>query len=73
VKILQQLLINEGFWQSEASVTSYFGPVTKQAVMRFQDQYKDQILTPLGLSKPTGFFGPYTRKYLNENIFVGTK
>ncbi|HOX30420.1 MAG TPA: DUF2330 domain-containing protein [Candidatus Paceibacterota bacterium] len=73
VKILQQLLINEGFWQSEASVTSYFGPATKAAVMRFQERYKESILYPLGLTAPTGFFGPYTRKYLNENIFVGVK
>jgi hypothetical protein len=72
VKILQQLLINEGFWDSDASATSYFGPATKSAVMRFQDQYKIQILKPLGLSSPTGFFGPYTRKYLNDNIFIGT-
>lgn len=73
VKILQQLLINEGFWQSEAGVTSYFGPATKAAVMRFQERYKESILFPLGLTAPTGFFGPYTRKYLNENIFVGVK
>lgn len=73
VKILQQLLINEGFWEAEAGVTGYFGPVTKKAVMRFQNQYKTQILEPLGLSSPTGFFGPYTRKYLNENIFIGAK
>jgi len=73
VKILQQLLINEGFWESEVGVTSYFGSVTKKAVMKFQNQYKRQILEPLGLSGPTGFFGPYTRKYLNENIFIGVK
>jgi peptidoglycan hydrolase-like protein with peptidoglycan-binding domain len=73
VKILQQLLINEGFWQSDAGVTGYFGPATRAAVMKFQDKNKAQILVPLGLTAPTGFFGPYTRKYLNENIFVGTK
>jgi hypothetical protein len=73
VKILQQLLINEGFWQSEAGITSYFGPVTRAAVMKFQDRYKESILYPLGLTRPTGFFGPFTRKYLNENIFVGVK
>jgi hypothetical protein len=73
VKILQQLLINEGFWDSNVGVTSYFGQVTKNAVMKFQNQYKNQILKPLGLTSPTGFFGPYTRKYLNENIFIGVK
>jgi hypothetical protein len=73
VKILQQLLINEGFWESEVGATGYFGPITKKAVMKLQDQYKTQILKPLGLSSPTGFFGPYTRKYLNENVFIGVK
>jgi hypothetical protein len=70
VKILQQLLINEGFWNSNASVSSYFGQVTKQAVMIFQQKNSDQILKPLGLNAPTGFFGPYTRNYLNNNIFI---
>ena len=70
VKILQQLLINEGFWNSNVSVSSYFGQVTKQAVMLFQQKNSDQILKPLGLNAPTGFFGPYTRNYLNNNIFI---
>lgn len=70
VKILQQLLINEGFWNSTASVSSYFGPVTKQAVMLFQQKNSEQILKPLGLDAPTGFFGPYTRNYLNNNLFI---
>jgi len=73
VKILQQLLINEGLWESPAGATGYFGPVTKKAVMKFQGQYKMQILEPLGLTSPTGFFGPYTRKYLNENVFIDVK
>jgi len=73
VKILQQLLINEGFWESEVGATGYFGPITKKAVMKLQNQYKTQILEPLGLLSPTGFFGPYTRKYLNENVFIGAK
>ncbi len=73
VKILQQMLINEGFWKASVGVTGYFGPITKEAVMKFQNQYKTQILEPLGLSSPTGFFGPYTRKYLNENMFIGAK
>jgi peptidoglycan hydrolase-like protein with peptidoglycan-binding domain len=73
VKILQQLLINEGFWESDAGVTGYFGPATKNAVMKFQAQYKTEILEPLGLLSPTGFFGPYTRNYLNKNIFISVK
>lgn len=73
VKILQQLLINEGFWESEVGATGYFGSITKKAVMKLQDQYKTQILEPLGLTSPTGFFGPYTRKYLNENVFIGVE
>lgn len=70
VKNLQQLLINEGFWEGNGGVTGYFGLVTKQAVMKFQEANKDEILKPLGLTQPTGFFGPYTRNYLNNNIFI---
>lgn len=38
--------------------TQYYGPITANAVSRFQAKYRAEILTPLGLSTPTGYFGP---------------
>jgi len=64
VKALQKILINEGFWNSEVEATDYFGPITKAAVMRFQQRHAEQILKPLGLEKATGLVGPSTRSYL---------
>ena len=37
--------------------TQYYGPITANAVSRFQAKYRSDILTPLGLVTPTGFFG----------------
>lgn len=51
---------------SEGLITGYFGNFTKSAVIRFQEKYKSEILTPIGLEKGTGFVGERTRGKINQ-------
>ncbi|MEE8131803.1 MAG: hypothetical protein V3T98_02040 [Candidatus Paceibacterota bacterium] len=46
--------------------TEYFGSLTKAATAVYQDLHAAQILTPLGLSAGTGYFGPSTMSYINS-------
>jgi hypothetical protein len=64
VKVLQTLLLNDGVYP-EGSITGYFGRLTKQAVIRFQEKYADEILKPNGLDHGTGVVGSSTRAKLN--------
>jgi len=66
VKALQNMLIQDGVWQSGVSATGYFGPITKSAVIRYQEKYRSEILSPLRLSRGTGFVGASTRTRLQK-------
>ena len=67
VRCLQEFLKSQGKdIYPEGLVTGNFLTLTKQAVMRFQEKYKDEILEPLGLTYPTGFVGPMTRRKVNQ-------
>ena len=56
VQRIQQFLKDRGFF-TFYKTTQYFGPITKRAVIAFQNAYKEQTLAPWGLSQGTGYWG----------------
>lgn len=53
--------------------TTYFGTLTANAVARFQELYASEILTPVGLSRGSGYFGPSTRAKMNALSKTGVQ
>src|SRR5690606_9717668 len=50
------------------SETMYFGPKTADAVRRYQELHRDEILVPEGLFSGTGYVGARTRAHMNDLI-----
>ncbi len=48
--------------------TGYFGPMTKKAVIWYQDANASDVLAPAGLSKGTGFWGSLSRAKANSTL-----
>jgi peptide/nickel transport system substrate-binding protein len=70
VEYLQECLSGlEGIYP-EAEITGFFGAKTKEAVIRFQEKYADEILKPAGLTNGNGRVGPGTRKKLNDVCII---
>jgi len=65
VKCLQSFLSKQGVY-SQGLVTGNFGSLTREAVIKFQEKYKTDILIPLGLANGTGNVGPSTRSKINQ-------
>jgi hypothetical protein len=51
---------------SPGGETDYFGPLTHNAVVRFQEKYAAEILVPAETVQGTGFVGAYTRRKVKE-------
>ena len=67
VSCLQEFLKFQGDGiYPEGLVTGNFLSLTKFAVIRFQEKYTADILTPLGLKEGTGFVGVATRAKINK-------
>ena len=67
VKYLQIFLKSQGAEiYPEGIVSGWFGPLTRKAVVRFQEKYKEEVLAPWGLVKGSGFVGKTTRTKINE-------
>ncbi|MCK5044598.1 hypothetical protein KAR26_02625 [Candidatus Parcubacteria bacterium] len=67
VSCLQEFLKAQGTEiYPEGIVSGWFGPLTKQAIIRFQEKYVDEILAEHGLISGTGFVGRTTRAKINS-------
>src|SRR3989344_7324894 len=74
VRALNTSLLKEGVGspinlEGQSSLVSDDGvliEVTAAAVTEFQEKYRNEILTPNGLARGTGYVGPATRRKLNQ-------
>jgi len=67
VRCLQEFLKAQGHdIYPEGIVSGNFFVLTQRAVIRFQEKYASEVLTPLGLISGTGFVGSSTRAKINE-------
>lgn len=67
VSCLQEFLKSQGETiYPEGLVSGNFLSLTQAAVIRFQEKYSNEILSPLGLTKGTGFVGSATRTKINQ-------
>ncbi len=69
VKYLQIILkkeIGPPTYPIDISATGWFGSITKQSVIEFQEKYSSEILVPFEITTGTGFVGRTTRAKLNS-------
>lgn len=66
VTSLQACLAKDPQVYPEGEITGYFGEKTREAVIRFQEKYSEDILDPWGFTKGTGTVSKTTRAKLNE-------
>ncbi len=73
VEELQRCLAKDSEVYPDGTVSGYFGEKTKEAVIRFQEKYAEEILEPWGFDTGTGMVSETTRKKLNEICFFTPK
>lgn len=69
VEELQKCLAKDKEIYSEGEITGYFGQKTKNAIIKFQEKYRQDILEPSGLKRGTGEVRKLTQDKLNEICF----
>lgn len=57
--------------QSKGKETTAYNTLTRDAVNKFQQKYANDVLGAVSETKPTGFWGPFTRKKANELVCSG--
>ena len=69
VKCLQEFLKNrEKDIYPEGIISGNFLELTKNAVIRFQEKYSEEVLKPAGFQRGTGYVGSYTRNKINQML-----
>ena len=77
VRQLQKFLNANGFIiisagdGSPGNETDFFGNLTKAAIIRFQEKYAGEVLTPAQLIKGSGFFGQLSRNKAHQLMQKG--
>jgi len=72
VEELQKCLAKDAEIYPGGEISGYYGQKTKEAVIRFQEKYSQDVLAPAGLKKGTGDVKEMTRTKLNQVCFDGT-
>ncbi len=69
VTLLTQVLVKDGELSTQQSV---FDQTVFDAVVKYQEKYAAQILTPQGVTQGTGFVGASTRSFMNNQLAAQT-
>ncbi len=60
-----QIFLNE-YEGEQLPVTGFYGEMTLSAVNRLQRKYAEEILTPWGITEPTGYVYITTQRFIND-------
>ena len=52
----------------EGIISGWFGPLTKSAVIRFQEKYFEEILVPWGFKQGTGYAAQTTTAQIRKML-----